>query len=248
MIFKSGVDLASWEWHIWEMGEGSGCQDKKSGFPGIGSVNSPRLLTMGVTWWCSTDLKQRRDSHAGSKKTPQGTVKVSKKAISTVWAWSDNKDLGLAPLGKFCKSPWESLSIVSKGILKNSQATSLFSSLNASCYPDMGAGDHHWASARLNVGRWWSPLSLTWCTQMLHLSQNTMSFPSSLSGDRHTSQITSSSYSMPSPSSVSIAWFIFSWHWRSRTSTVFSIRVSSSGSQPAQKNNQSINPSVSCHS
>lgn len=130
-----------------------------------------------------------------------------------------------------------------KELLKSSQDKSLSSPLNASCYPDMGAGNH-WVLGRLTVGRWQSPPSLTWCTQTLHLSQNTISFPSSLSGDRHTSQITSSSYSMPSPSSVSIAWFIFSWQWRSRTSTVFSIRFSSTCPQPAQKYKQTTHQSA----
>lgn len=73
---------------------------------------------------------------------------------------------------------------------------------------------------------------LTWCTQMLHLSQNTMSLPSSLSGERHTSQMTSSSYSIPRPSTVSMAWFMLSWQCLSRASMVRSIVSSSIGSSP----------------
>lgn len=49
MMFKNGVDLVSWKWYIWETEEGSGCQDEESRLPAVGSVNSPRLLTMGVT-------------------------------------------------------------------------------------------------------------------------------------------------------------------------------------------------------
>lgn len=44
---------------------------------------------------------------------------------------------------------------------------------------------------------------------MLHESQNTISLPSSESGDRQTSQMTFSSYSIPSPSSdFMIAWIL----------------------------------------
>ena len=63
---------------------------------------------------------------------------------------------------------------------------------------------------------------------MLHLSQKTISLPSSPSGERHTSHTTSSSYSMPRPSSVSMACCIFSWHWRSSSSSARSILSSSS--------------------
>ncbi len=73
---------------------------------------------------------------------------------------------------------------------------------------------------------------LTWCTQMLHLSQKTMSLPSSLSGERHTSQMTSSSYSIPNPSSVSMAWFMLSWHCLSSASITRSIVSSSTGPSP----------------
>lgn len=79
------------------------------------------------------------------------------------------------------------------------------------------------------------PCISTWCTQMLHLSQNTMSFPSSLSGERHTSQMTSSSYSIPRPSTVSMACFMLSWHWLSSASMVRSIVSSSRGSSPEEK-------------
>lgn len=67
----------------------------------------------------------------------------------------------------------------------------------------------------------------TWCTQTLHLSQKTISLPSSPSGERHTSQTTSSSYSMPSPSCVSMARAMFWWHSVSSSSSTRS-RVSSS--------------------
>lgn len=70
----------------------------------------------------------------------------------------------------------------------------------------------------------------TWCTQTLHLSQKTISLPSSPSGERHTSQTTSSSYSMPNPSCVSMARAIFWWHWVSNSSsTRSSVSSSSSG-------------------
>lgn len=70
----------------------------------------------------------------------------------------------------------------------------------------------------------------TWCTQTLHLSQKTISLPSSPSGERHTSQTTSSSYSMPSPSWVSMARTIFWWHSvSSSSSTRSSVSSSSSG-------------------
>lgn len=79
---------------------------------------------------------------------------------------------------------------------------------------------------------------LTWCTQMLHLSQNTMSLPSSLSGERHTSQMTSSSYSIPRPSTVSMAWLMLSWQCLSRASMVRSIVSSSIGSSPWRGKNK----------
>ncbi len=89
----------------------------------------------------------------------------------------------------------------------------------------------HLYSALLNVfGD--SNKDLTWCTQMLHLSQKTMSLPSSLSGERHTSQMTSSSYSIPNPSSVSMAWFMLSWHCLSSASITRSIVSSSTGPSP----------------
>ena len=70
----------------------------------------------------------------------------------------------------------------------------------------------------------------TWCTQTLHLSQKTISLPSSPSGERHTSQTTSSSYSMPSPSCVSMARAMFWWHSvSSASSTRSSVSSSSSG-------------------
>lgn len=70
----------------------------------------------------------------------------------------------------------------------------------------------------------------TWCTQTLHLSQKTISLPSSPSGERHTSQTTSSSYSMPNPSCVSMARAIFWWHRVSNSSsTRSSVSSSSSG-------------------
>lgn len=49
LLFKSRVDQVFWEWYIWEMEESFGCQDEKSALPDTGSVNSRRLLTMGVT-------------------------------------------------------------------------------------------------------------------------------------------------------------------------------------------------------
>lgn len=49
MIFNSEVDLASWEWYIWEIEDVSGYQDKESELPAVDSINSPRLLTRVVT-------------------------------------------------------------------------------------------------------------------------------------------------------------------------------------------------------
>lgn len=80
-------------------------------------------------------------------------------------------------------------------------------------------------------GRW----RLTWWTQMLHLSQNTISLLSSPSGDWQTSHTTSSSYSMPNPSSVSMACVMFSWQQRSNSSITRSMVISSSGGIAGEK-------------
>ncbi len=57
------------------------------------------------------------------------------------------------------------------------------------------------------------------------------------SGERHTSQTTSSSYSMPRPSSVSMACFMFCWHLLSSSTTTCSM-VSSSSSGSAETHNE----------
>ncbi len=81
----------------------------------------------------------------------------------------------------------------------------------------------------------------TWCTQTLHLSQKTISLPSSPSGERHTSQTTSSSYSMPRPSWVSMACCMFCWHLlSSSTSTCSMVSSSSSGSAETHKRNRQV--------
>lgn len=131
----------------------------------------------------------------------------------------------------------------------NSQSTKLdLGILHHLSYPENHKGlqintDSNSTLAKVKKDRAASILlqALTWWTQILHLSQNTISFPSSLSGERHTSQMTSSSYSIPRPSSVSIAWFIFSWQCRSSTSIVFSIVFSSRGPHPTVQNREKGN-------
>lgn len=106
MIFNSEVDLASWEWYIWEIEDVSGYQDKESELPAVDSINSPRLLTRVVTWWCNRDLKsddrlqgrQQGDSPGDCKSIEQGNLNAQCMGIKGY-----NKHPGLAPWGKISK-------------------------------------------------------------------------------------------------------------------------------------------------